>query len=559
MITIIKNILKIAMVLTAVVFLAGCDADMASHSCIDCVDSLDCPPDHKCDPYYHCCVPHDPPDAVVDFELVPIKGSGTAETQIPSKDLASLLNRSDVELEIATAVLVKGKVNSPEAMGGVPGTLLIDRHPQIDNRRLVWNITVNTSGDFDSDEITPGKHDVLFKPSNREDFPQLEIAELDIAPDENGEMDLSLALEYETFPQEEELHEQEKLRLIRGQVLQSQSSPHPVTGIEVEGITDQGLRTSLAVPDEQGYFYLRLPMRRTVESNGDLIECQPESLDVTIRPVGDRRLPTVEVQSVELEGPELGVFYMGDEPVPYSLSGTVVDMGGNPIPDCRLKFEAENIGNGIFSDEIRSDSVGMFSTNLPEGTYKITAIPSLLSDIRMETATLVLFENTPDLIIMLKNRFRLSGEVIDSEGAKVADVIVRAKRLSTVSGLEDGVVRTYEGITEGNGTFNLPVDSGRYNVYFIPPTASGLPRQLPKRVYIADDNESVTMSLPPPVVVKGHIFDQFGEPQCDVTIDVYSSTETNAYLIGQTISDSSDDGCDGSYAVIIPAELLPEE
>jgi hypothetical protein len=381
------------MVLTAVVFFAGCDADFMSHSCIECVDSLDCPPDYKCDPISGCCVPHDPPDAVVDFELVPIKGNGTAETQIPEKDLASLLNRSDVPLEIATAVLVKGKVISPEAPGGVPGTLVIDRHPQIDNRWLVWNITVNTSGDFDSDDVTPGIHDVLFKPSNRESFPQLEIAELDIAPDENGEMDLSLALEYEAFPQEDKLHEQEKLRLVRGQVLQSQSSPHPVTGIEVEGITDQGLRTSLAVPDEQGNFYLRLPMRRTVESNGDLIECQPESLDVTIRPVGDRRLPTVEVQLVELEGPELGVFYMGDEPVPYSLSGTVVDMGGNPIPDCRLKFEAENIGNGTFSDEIRSDSAGMFSTNLPEGTYKITAIPPLLSDVRMETVTFVLFQN----------------------------------------------------------------------------------------------------------------------------------------------------------------------
>jgi hypothetical protein len=141
----------------------------------------------------------------------------------------------------------------------------------------------------------------------------------------------------------------------------------------------------------------------------------------------------------------------------------------------------------------------------------------------------------------------------------VADVIVRAKRLSTVSGLEDGVVRTYEGLTEGNGTFSLPVDSGRYNVYFIPPAATGLPRQLPKRVYIADENESVTMSLPSPAVVQGHIFDQFGEPQCDVTIDVYSSTETNAYLIGQTISDSPEDGCDGSYTVIIPAKLVPEE
>ncbi|MFC1655210.1 hypothetical protein ACFL2F_05325, partial [Myxococcota bacterium] len=469
-------ILKIAVVLTAAVGLAGCEADSASSPCGECVDSLDCPPDYKCDPSTGCCVPHVQPDAVVDFELIPVRGGGTAETQIPAKDLASLLNISDVELEMATAVRVFGQVYSPGAPGGIPGNLVVDRHPQIDNRRLVWNIPVNENGDFESDEVTPGQHDILFKPSNRGDFPQLEIVELEIVADPAGEMDLTLALTYEPFPKEEELLDQDKLRLVRGQVLQSQTSPHPVTGIEVEGITDHGLRTSLAVPDEQGLFYLRLPMHRTVEANGDLIECQPQFLDVTIRPVGDRRLPTVEVGAVELEGPELGVFYIGDEPVPYSLSGTVVDMGGNPIPDCRLKFEAENIGNGIFTDEIRSDSAGMFSTNLPEGTYKITAIPPLLSDIRMKTVTYVLFENTSNLIIMLENRFRLSGEVYDSEGNKVVDVIVRAKRLSAVSGMEDGVVRTYEGITEANGTFNLPVDSGRYNVHFIPPAASGLPR-----------------------------------------------------------------------------------
>jgi hypothetical protein len=177
----------------------------------------------------------------------------------------------------------------------------------------------------------------------------------------------------------------------------------------------------------------------------------------------------------------------------------------------------------------------------------------------METATLVLFENEPDLIIMLKNRFRLTGEVRDSEGNKVADVIVRAKRLWTVGGAEDGVVRTYEGITGSNGAFSLPVDSGRYNVSLIPPAASGLPRQLPKRVYIADSDESLTITLPSPSVVKGHIYDEFGEPQCDVTIDVYSSTETNAYLVGQTISDSPEDGCTGAYAVIIPDKLVPEE
>lgn len=536
--------------------LASC-VDQAFSAARPCLDSLDCLAGQMCDLATGRCVPIPNPQTVVDFELIPIKGGGTADTQIPEKDLSSLLNISDVELELATAVLVGGNVSSPEAPGGVPGNLVINRHPQIDNRRLVWNVAVSANGDFDSNEVTPGRHDVLFKPSNRENFPQLQIAGIEIAPDDYGNMDLTLALEYEEFPQD--LFGQDELRLVRGQVLQSQSSPHPVTGIEVEGITDHGLRTSLAVPDEQGYFYLRLPLRRTVEPNGDLIECHPQFLDITIRPTGDRRLPTVAVNPVELAGPELGVFYLGDMPEPFTVSGTIVDTGGNPVPECRLRFEADNIGNGTYTLEIKSQSDGEFSTILPAGSYKITAIPPLLSGTRMETATLVLFQNESDLIVMLKNRFTLSGEVRDSQENKVADVVVRAKRLGTIGGVEDGVVRTYEGITGANGTFSLPVDSGRYNVYFTPPAASGLPRQLPRRVYIADKDEYVTITLPSPAVVTGHIYDQSGNPQCDVTIDVYSSTETNAYLVGQTISDSPADGCTGAYAVIIPAELAPEE
>ncbi len=551
-----KEFLQGISILLLAAALASCSEETLSEYG-PCLDSLDCPPDQMCDLQSGRCIPIPDPQAVVDFELIPIKGGGTAETQIPENDLASLIKAGDVELELSTAVQVSGDVYSHEAMGGVPGTLVIDRHPEIDNRWLVWNITVSENGHFESGEITPGRHDVLFKPSNRQDFPQIQIAGLEISPDEYGQMDLTLALEYEEFPQD--LYDQDVLRLVRGQVLQSQTYPHPVTGIEVEAMTEHGLRTSLAVPDEQGYFYLRLPLRRTVETNGDLIECHPQFLDVTIRPTGDRRLPTVEVESVELAGPELGVFYMGEEPTSYTFSGTVMDTGSNPVPECRLRFEAENIGNGTYTHEIKSQSDGQFSTILPEGTYDITAIPPLQSGVRMQTSTWVLFQNESNVIIMIKNRFTLSGEVQDSEGGRVADVVVRAKRLGTVGGVDDGVVRTYEGITGSNGTFSLPVDSGRYNVHFIPPAASGLPRQLPKRVYIADSNESVEISLPSPAVVQGHVYDEYGNPQCDVTVDVYSSTETNAYLIGQTISDSPEDGCTGAYAVIIPRTLAPEE
>jgi len=186
----------------------------------------------------------------------------------------------------------------------------------------------------------------------------------------------------------------------------------------------------------------------------------------------------------------------------------------------------------------------------------------LLSEIRVGKYPLVLFENIPNLVIMLDVRPTLRGTVSDDEGNRVGDIIVRAKRLSEVSGVDDGVVRTYEGITESNGTFGIPVDSGIFNVSFIPPAASGLPR-LPKpmRVYVTGDQSEyeINAELPPPAVIQGHVYSMSGEPQCSVNIDVYNSDEENAYLIGQTISDGPEDGCTGAYAVIVPEKLVSEE
>jgi hypothetical protein len=551
-----KILTKIALILP-VLMIPACDmADMST----GCYDSLDCPPDQKCDLKTHRCYDYLPPQSVVDFELTPGGGSGCGAMQIPEKDLANLLTVSDVELVLASSVLVSGQILY--AMGGVPGTLVFTRRAQIDNRCLACSLSVIEDGYFAS-EISPGTYDVTFKPSNRSDFPQFLLSQLEVPYEEVEQLDLTTRLKIPEYPAEENLNDQEKLLLVRGQVLQSQSYPHPLTGIRVEGHTEHGLRTSLAEPDEQGYFYLRLPVKRSVEDNGDLIDCTPQLMDVIIRPSSsDARLPTVTVEGVELDGPELGVFYVGEVPQPLSFAGVVTDRGGNPVPECMLHFKSENIGNGTFSHQIQATSSGEFSTNLPPGTYQITAVPPLSSEIRVGKLTWVLFENIPDFVMMLEVRPSLRGTVSDSEGHRIADVIVRAKRLSEVSGVDDGVVRTYEGITGTNGTFSIPVDSGIFNVSFIPPAASGLPRlPEPMRVYVTGDKSEheITASLSAPAVIQGHVYNNFGEPQCGVTIDVYNSDEDNAYLIGQTISDSPDDGCTGAYTVIIPAKLAPEE
>ena len=167
---------SIIMLMTAGFLASACTAD--GNMSLDCYDSLDCPTGWMCDPVGHFCREVPPPESVVDFELTPLKGSGGANTQIPDKDLAAMIT-SDIRLDVAPAITVSGQVTSNFAMGGVPGTLVISRTPQIDNRRLVWNITVAEDGYFRAD-LTPGVCDILFKPYNREDFPQLMLEKLTV-------------------------------------------------------------------------------------------------------------------------------------------------------------------------------------------------------------------------------------------------------------------------------------------------------------------------------------------------------------------------------------------
>jgi hypothetical protein len=515
-----------------------------------CVDNLDCPLDQECDLDTFVCVDKDlvKPLSVIDLELTPEKGSGNSATQ-STVDLKEV-DYDKITLNVVSAEVLVGQITSPDVMGGIPGTLVATRSPDFDNRKLTWNISVSESGDFET-ELSPGVYDLLFKPSNREGFPQLMLTGFEI-PSEKAP-DLS----YHKFDDPE----QDPPLVVTGQVLVSQTSPYPAPNIKVEGITDQGLRTSISEPDEQGYFELRLPFSRSVEPDGDFKDYFPETIDITIRPNNaDQRLPTVTVTGVELAGTELGTFYIGDVPASVSFSGVVVDSRGRPLSECQLRFTADNIGNGTFSYQMDSDTTGNFSTSLPMGTYKVMAIPDLQSEAAIGSEIVELSADCNKNII-LPDRAVLSGTVTDDAGMPVKDVIVEARRLSTVGGVDDGVVRTFEVISEADGYFEIPVDMGRYRITMIPSAESGLPRSLPTVAYVLDDYvmDSSATRLAPATVIQGHVFGQNGAmPLCGVTIDVFHSDEDNAYLIGQTISSSVQNECSGSFAVIIPGNLMAQ-
>jgi len=538
--------------------LPACDMFFGPDTGPACIDNLDCALGQECNPDSLTCqnIVSQKPLSVIDLELTPLKDSGFAATQIGGLDLKKVADTNEITLMVDDSVALQGRIPSPDAMGGLPGTLVATRRAGFDDRKLTWNITVSEDGGFEQ-TVASGVYNLLFKPSNREGFPQLMLCGLEIpsqSPPDLGYLQFA-------DPATADLDGQDPLLVVRGQVLQSQAYPHPMNGITVDGVTDQGLYTSTATPDEQGVFYLRLPFTRVIDEHGERQEIFPVTVDVTLRPSsGDVRLPTVTVPGIDLSGADLGTFYIGDVPASHSLSGVVLDSSGRPVADCQLRYTAENIGNGSLTMQGQTDSTGHFATTLPEGSYQVKVIPDLLSTSVMQTVNIELTSDQ-STNINLSDRPRLSGIVTDSSGLPAAGIAVKAKRLSTVSGVEDGVVRSYSGITAEDGSFELEVDFGRYSVTFIPTAASGLPRSLPRVAYITGDYYAMDASatkLAQPTLIQGHVFDANGAPICGVTIDVFHSpNDESSQLVGQAISGGIVEECGGSYAAIIPGNLFP--
>ncbi len=538
--------------------LPGCEEAPNASKSPACQDTLDCPEDMRCDELTRSCVPLPASLSVVDFELMPLRGSGAAATQIPAIDLGKSQNSTNLPLEVVSAVKVFGQISAPQFHTGVSGTLVANRHSAIDDRKLLWNIHAGENGQF-TEGISPGQMEFVFKPSNRYELPQMMVRGIAVADQANAEVDLSTHLGYPVFPGREEFASQtpENFKLLHGRVLQSQNAPQSVSGLRVEAITEHGLRSSLAIPDNFGNFYLMLPVQRLVAEDNTHTDDFPRTVDLIIRPEANNSLlPTIMVTSLSLSKPDLGTFYLGEVPFSRAISGAVVDSQGAQVADTQLRFECSQVGNGGYVLQTRTDSQGKFRADLPSGTYRITAIPPSTGRAGIGYVPVVdLTENLDGLRVALPDRSGLGGTIWNYQNRPVGEVTVRAIRLADHEGKEDGIIRNYECQSQADGSFNIAVDNGLYLVEMIPPPSSGLPRSVPQRVYVGDDGVTLSSdatTLPSPAVIRGHVINREGRPMCGVTIMVFYRDQNHSYLIGQAISGDEQAQCEGSYAVLLP-------
>lgn len=521
-----------------------------------CSSNSDCPTGFSCDLDYRVCTRPDPAKSIVDFELSPENGTGSSLTQIPGLDLDRL--GDTIELELNKAVAFTGQVKRAV---GVPGSIVATRKPEFDSRALSWNFQVGSDGYFDTwvawkdSDIASNVMDVLFRPSNRDETPQLFAKNLQVS-----QQGLDAFLVYPDYPAPEQIAEQTQLFCVKLRVLQSENFPHPLTGMVVEALTDQGLRTNLGVPDEQGNVFLKLPVTILADDGDGMVF--PKSLSIIIRPTDSNvRLPSVQYDDVSLQeldpsSPDLGTFYTGDVPDVRSVSGLVLSRSGQPVGNCQLRFSALGIGNGTYQITLEADAEGAFSTTLPEGHYTVLAVAGLEHDVGLRAQELDVGLDTGSVSVVLDSRLRLSGRVVDPDGYGVAQAVVRASRVTDWNGVDDGVSRSFDTMCDDQGRFELRVDTGNYDLSIVPPTSSGLPRLALNKVLVSTDDvdlPTTSTTLPHAEVIKGHVFNHAGSPMCSVTIDAYSSDEKSSVLIGQGVSGTGSDSCNGAYSVVVPA------
>jgi protocatechuate 3,4-dioxygenase beta subunit len=137
-----------------------------------------------------------------------------------------------------------------------------------------------------------------------------------------------------------------------------------------------------------------------------------------------------------------------------TLTGTVVDSAGGPVPDVRVF--ASGSAQSMFSKDARSDLDGAFTLDgMPPGTYRISSPRDLGVHVRAlrpgenlgrdQLATVEARQTANVRVVMEATTGMIQGTVVDAAGAPVSDAYVAcARELDGPGGASSEVARTRE-------------------------------------------------------------------------------------------------------------------
>ncbi|MFP3984790.1 MAG: S8 family serine peptidase [Candidatus Bathyarchaeia archaeon] len=153
-----------------------------------------------------------------------------------------------------------------------------------------------------------------------------------------------------------------------------------------------------------------------------------------------------------------------DNPVEFTISGTVYDRNGTAVQNQYVTFKSESFNVGTYTDE-----QGSFSITVPADVYTIELSGSNhTSNTPQEywlskNTTLNISENT-SITFTLQNRY-LSGKIIDAEGNPVANVTIQ---VTSPDNNSSEVLTTFDDFSGWFKASTLSNDDGEFNISVFP-------------------------------------------------------------------------------------------
>jgi hypothetical protein len=243
----------------------------------------------------------------------------------------------------------------------------------------------------------------------------------------------------------------------------------PVAGATVTAVDSLGTAiSSPSVSDGDGGYTVVLPPA-TSTSQALLQIGPPSTLDGGVAAFALDPFPTY---------PSVLYTSLIDLPLPAiaSLTGKVIDPGGNPVPSARVYVRSAGM-QWTLARSVAVDSNGVYSFTLRAGNYQIQAAPSPDANTpALSPPQTLLLPQVSTFDITCPVKVRRHGDLHGPDGRLVgANFQIIATRLN------DGLItgRTASTVpTDANGVYRVIADGGRWRLEVVPPVDSPLPRKI---------------------------------------------------------------------------------
>ncbi|MFH1809622.1 MAG: carboxypeptidase-like regulatory domain-containing protein [Pseudomonadota bacterium] len=343
---------------------------------------------------------------------------------------------------------------------------------------------------------------------------------------------------------------------VRGRVVISPSTPIGIQDLRVqlralvgtppERRTVSSSAITLATEDARGQFELLLPSDLT------------SGLQLHITPTSSNPFfPVLTLEGLDLDtDTDLGDIAVGDVGLPVEVSGLIRGPSG-PVVGASVSFVGA-VGNGLFSTSSVTGADGRYTVNLLPGLYQVVAVPSVTSSAGLsEVLDPVLVDRVApgvtQIDLQAQPRARYSGTVRDRDGLGVRGATLRASRRGNAPeaqpGPADDVRTVFETRTDAQGTYELRVDPGLYELSVVPPSDALLPWRSDLLVAgLGDVERDVELYAAAPF--GGRITDEeTGDALAGGLVRAFLVLDDQrVVLVGEDLSDQS-----GDFSIVLPS------